>query len=194
MCLDSATRQMLGYDKVLRLVGEILALRETHDHHGRSVAVLAQRLAQAAGLSPDQVSLIGVGAHLHDIGKVLIRKDLLNMPRKLTAEEVSEMRLHAMYGWVIVEKSGFEPVICDVVRYHHERYDGNGYPDRLQAEDIPLAARIVSICDVYQSLVSQRAYRTAYTSHFACSYMLSESGKAFDASLLDLFFEKVLSP
>lgn len=183
---------MPDYEPVKRLTSAILALRETHNHHGPRVAYLATQLADLAGLPADQVGLIEVGAHLHDIGKVLIRKDLLNMPRKLTPEEVSEMRLHAMYGWAIVEQAGFESVICDIVRHHHERYDGNGYPDRLPNQQIPLAARIVSICDAYQALTSRRSYRDAYSASFARNFMQSDRGQFFDPRLLDLFLEKVI--
>jgi putative nucleotidyltransferase with HDIG domain len=183
---------MPDYEKVKRLASSILALRETYNHHGPRVAVLATKLAASAGLPVDQVALIEVGSHLHDIGKVLIRKDLLNMPRVLTSEEISEMRLHATYGWTIVNASGFDPIICDIVRHHHERYDGDGYPDRLQGENVPLAARIVTICDVYEAMTHQRTYRAAFSHDLTRSYMLSGSGRVFDADLLDLFFERVL--
>jgi putative nucleotidyltransferase with HDIG domain len=183
---------MPDYVLVKRLVSAILALRETHDHHGPRVAAMAHRLATAAGLPADQVELVETGAHLHDIGKVLIRKDLLNMPRKLTPEETAEMRLHAMYGWAIVEQSGFEPLICDVVRHHHERYDGNGYPDRLAGQQIPLAARIVGVCDTYEALVSQRSYRDAFSPSVARWMVESGQGTLFDPHLVDLFFAKVV--
>lgn len=183
---------MPDYEAVKRLVSAILALRETHDHHGPRVAKFARSLAAVARLSSEQVELIDIGAHLHDIGKILIRKDLLNMPRKLTAEEVSEMRLHAMYGWTIVEQAGFEAVICDIVRHHHERYDGNGYPDHLQGEQIPLGARIVGICDAYEALISQRSYRPGYSSFFAREFMQTDPSQSFDPKLLQLFFQQVI--
>jgi putative nucleotidyltransferase with HDIG domain len=183
---------MPDYELVKRLVAALLALRETHNHHGPAVASLAVKLAAVAGLPTDQVDLIEVGAHLHDIGKVLIRKDLLNMPRKLTGEEKAEMRLHTTYGYIIAEQAGFDPVICDMIRHHHERYDGNGYPDRLAGEGIPLEARIISICDSYEALTHQRSYRSAYSDSFARSFMLSETSHQYDPQLLDLFFGKVV--
>jgi putative nucleotidyltransferase with HDIG domain len=183
---------MESYELVKRLASSILSLRETHNHHGPNVAKLAVRLAEVAGVSPAEIELIEVGAHLHDIGKVLIRKDLLNMPRKLTGEEVAEMRLHSMYGWAIVEQAGFPLLICEIVRHHHERYDGNGYPDGLRFQEIPIGARIVSICDAYSALTSARAYREAHTQLFSTSYVQAQKGKAFDARLVDFFFEQVI--
>jgi len=183
---------MPDYGQVKRLVSAISVMRETHDHHGERVAVLARDLAAAAGLPSCQVKLIEVGAHIHDIGKVLVRRELLNAPRKLTESEVIEMRRHTELGWALVEQAGFEPVICEIVRYHHERYDGNGYPDHLPHQQIPLAARIVGICDTYEALTSRRTYRDAYSPSFAKTYMQSDTGKLFDPELLDLFFSQVI--
>lgn len=183
---------MPDYEAVKRLASAILALREAHDHHGPNVARLAEQLARVVGLPAQDVELIEIGAHLHDIGKVLIRKDLLNMPRKLTPEEIVEMRLHAIYGWAIVEQAGFESTICDVVRHHHERYDGNGYPDQLSLQQIPVSARIVCICDTYEALVSRRSYREAYSPSFARNFIRSGNGTYFDPHLVDLFFEQVI--
>lgn len=189
----SFLRDMPDYESAKQLATAILALRETSaDHHGPRVAAIAVKLAKAAGNSPVEIELINTGAHLHDIGKVLTRKDLLNVPRKLSQEEQAEMRLHATYGHIIVEQAGFSPTICDIVRHHHERFDGNGYPDGLRGQDILLAARIVTICDFYEALVSERAYRPAYSPSFARNFMTAEGGQIFDPQLLALFFEKVL--
>ena len=183
---------MPDYDLVRRLATAMSAMRETHDRHGEQVATLARDLALAAGLEESKVSLIEVGAHLHDIGKIMVRREILNAPRKLSPEETAEMRLHAMLGWALVEQAGFDPVICEIVRYHHECYDGNGYPDRLQGENIPLAARIVAICDSYEALTNPRTYRSAFSASFAQTFMQSGKSRAFDPHLVDLFFLKVI--
>ena len=185
---------MEQYRLVKQLASAIMTMRETHNHHGSHVAKLAVQLAEVAEASPAEIELIEVGAYLHDIGKVLIRKDLLNMPRKLTPEEIAEMRLHSMYGWAIVEQAGFPLPICEIVRHHHERYDGNGYPDGLHFQQIPIGAQIVSICDAYSALTSPRAYREAHTQLFSTSYVQAQKGKAFDAHLVDLFFKQVIGP
>jgi len=103
------------------------------------------------------------------------------------------MQTHSMLGWAIVEQALFEPEICDVVRHHHERYDGNGYPDHLQMQQIPLAARVVTLCDNYEALISRRTYREAYSPAFARTYMQAGKGIQFDPDLTDLFFSQVIS-
>jgi len=183
---------MPDYDLVKRLASSISDIRGTGDHHSAGMAVLAADLAKMTGLSDSQIELVEVGAYLHDIGKIMIRQELIKAARKLSEAEMIEMRRHTEFGWVIVDRANFEPMICEIVRHHHERYDGNGYPDRLQQQQIPLAARIVGVCDMYQSMISDRAYRKAFTPTFARNFMESEKGRAFDPQLLDLFFSKVL--
>jgi putative nucleotidyltransferase with HDIG domain len=147
--------------------------------------------ANALNLPTQEVELITIGAHLHDIGKLLIRSDLLNSTRKFTEAERAEMKAHCMLGWAIVNEAGYEPVIQDIVRHHHERWDGKGYPDGLTGEEIPIEAQIVSICDMYEALVSHRSYRDAYSHPFAMAFIQKDKGTRFDPKLVDLFFEKV---
>jgi len=156
------------------------------------VAPLARDLAIAAGCTADLVELITIGAHLHDIGKIVVPRDILNAARKLSPDEMAQIQLHTSLGWALVEQAGFETVICEIVRHHHERYDGNGYPDRLQGEGIPIGARVVGIADSYEALTSARTYRSAYTPPFAMSYMKADRGRVYDPNLLDLFFTKVI--
>lgn len=183
---------MPQYQQVLRLVSAISLMRETHNHHGEQVAALARDLAIAAGMEDSRVRLIEVGAHLHDIGKIMVRQEVLNAPRRLSPQETHEMRQHTTLGWALVESSGFDPVICEIVRHHHECYDGNGYPDHLTGESIPLPARIVAICDAYEALTHQRTYRSAFSPSFAMTFMQTGKGRAFDPRLVDLLFEQVV--
>jgi putative nucleotidyltransferase with HDIG domain len=183
---------MSDFDRVLRLVSAMSLMRETHNHHGEQVAALARGLAIAAGLEEPAVYLIEAGAHLHDIGKILVSRTVLNAPRKLSPQEIHEMRQHTTLGWALVESAGFETTICEIVRHHHECYDGNGYPDHLAGESIPLAARIVAICDTYEALTHPRTYRSAFSDRFARTYMETGKNRAFDPRLVDLFFEKVI--
>jgi putative nucleotidyltransferase with HDIG domain len=178
---------MPDYTLVLRLASAMSQMRETHDHHGEQVATLAQDLARAAGLEESEVELVRIGAHLHDIGKVLISRQILNAPRKLSPQETAEMRQHATLGWALVDQAGFDPLICSIVRHHHECYDGNGYPDQLAGEDIPLPARIVAVCDAYEALTHTRTYRSAFSPSFAMTFMQTGRGRAFDPRLIDLF-------
>lgn len=182
---------MVAYDDIIQLFSIFTTLREPFNHHGKHVAGVAMKLAKALDLPTPDVGLIGVGANLHDIGKLLIRVDLVNAPRKLSEAERTEMQAHVTLGWAVVNEAGYSPVVCDAVRHHHERMDGNGYPDGLRGEQIPLVARIVAICDCYMAMTSPRPYRDAYSHEFAMAFIQQGKGTAFDAGLVDVFFEKV---
>lgn len=182
---------MVNYDEINRLVSIISAMREPFNHHNDHVAVYAMRLADALGFSKDHATVIGWGAHLHDIGKLLIRTEILNSVSKLTNVERAEVENHAMLGWAMVNAAGYEETIQEIVRHHHEHWDGTGYPDGLKGEEIPVAARIVSVCDVYEALTNKRSYREAYSHRFAMTTMQIDKGIRFDAQMVDLFFAKV---
>lgn len=181
------------YGAVKRLVTAMSILHEQHDHHGQHTAELARKLAQAAGVSGPSLEQLETGAHLHDLGKLFCDPKILRAPRKLTPEEMEVVQQHTVLGWASVDQAGYEPSICEIVRSHHERYDGNGYPDGLAGESIPLGARIVRVADCYAALISPRVYRSAYSPPFAKSYLQAGRGAEFDGHLVDLFFELVVS-
>jgi putative nucleotidyltransferase with HDIG domain len=170
----------------------ISTMREQFNHHGPRVSGNAVKLAEAVGMSFYEIGLIAAGAQLHDIGKLLIRPELLNAPRPLTDDEKKEMNTHVVMGWDILNKAGYEKTIQDIVRHHHEKWDGSGYPDGLKERDIPLAARIVAVADVYQAITDERIYRKAETHQFAKEFMLASRGIILDPDLVDLFFAKVV--
>lgn len=182
---------MPSYGDITRLAGILSALREPWDHHGDDVAKYALILARALKLPKDQVELIGVGANLHDIGKLVIREELLNLPRKLEVEEMAQMEQHTVLGWAIVEQAGYDPVIQQIVRSHHERWDGRGYPDRLKGDEIPIGAQVVSVADAYSALISKRPYRDGFSHGFAQTLIQREKGVHFNPMLVDLFFTQV---
>lgn len=175
------------YRFAVKLAASMSQLHEEHDHHGAHVAGLARQVAMAQGLPLSAVALIEIGAHLHDIGKLRLPSKLLNVPRKLTPAEMVEIQKHTTLGWAIVDQADFAPAICEIVRHHHECYDGNGYPDRLAGQQIPLGARIVAICDVYAAMITQRPHRPPFTQAFAQSYLQAGKGQVFDPDLVDLF-------
>jgi putative nucleotidyltransferase with HDIG domain len=181
------------YQGVKKLVVAMSMMHEEHDHHGPQVAALSKQLAAARGLPESQVALIEIGAWLHDIGKLMISRELLNLKRKLEPAELKTVQQHTTLGWAIVDQAGFEPEICDIVRHHHERYDGNGYPDRLPADQILIGPQIVAICDVYSALTHPRPYRPGYTARLARSYLQTGKGQAHDPQLVDLFFDQVVT-
>jgi HD-GYP domain-containing protein (c-di-GMP phosphodiesterase class II) len=128
------------------------------------------------------------GYLLHDIGKIGVPEALLTKPGPLTAREVAIMRAHPSLGAEIVAPMQFlDARAIDVIRYHHERFDGHGYPDRLTADEIPLAARIFSVVDAFDAMTTDRAYRKALGTDEAVSHLISGAGTQFDPDIVATF-------
>lgn len=143
-------------------------------------------------LTKDQIDLIVNASALHDIGKIAIPDSILLKPGKLTKDEFTEMKKHTVYGCEILENfrqedNDFYRYCYDICRYHHERYDGNGYPDGLSGEDIPIWAQVVSIVDVYDALVSKRVYKTPYATDVAVRMIHDGECGVFSPKILDCF-------
>lgn len=143
-------------------------------------------------LKKEQVSMIVNASALHDIGKIAIPDDILLKPGKLTKDEFALMKKHTIKGCEILEKfkqedSEFYRFCYDIVRFHHERYDGKGYPDGLVGEDTPIWAQVVAIVDVYDALVSKRVYKTPYASDVAVNMIMKGECGAFSPKILDCF-------
>lgn len=144
------------------------------------------------GLTDESVNLITNAAALHDLGKIAIPDSILLKPGKLTKEEFEEMKKHTTYGCELLENfkqedNEFYHYCYDICRYHHERYDGNGYPDKLVGEDIPIWAQVVSIVDVYDALVSKRVYKAAYAVEEAVRMIKDDECGVFSPKILDCF-------
>ncbi|HEV2860934.1 MAG TPA: HD domain-containing phosphohydrolase [Pyrinomonadaceae bacterium] len=157
-----------------------------HVHpHGRATAILARSFAAALqGDGDPALDEIELGAHLHDFGKYLVPKSLLLKPGPLTEAEREVISLHPVYGANIL--SGLPGVTATVLRlvlHHHERWDGAGYPEGLQGTRIPLAARLVSVADVYTSLRARRSYKPALTKREAVAEMEAMAGRELDPDL-----------
>ena len=141
-------------------------------------------------LSQKEISLISTASALHDIGKIGIADEILNKPGKLTKEEFEIIKTHSMIGASMLEELPFhqdEPLVktaYEICRWHHERYDGGGYPDGLKGEEIPISAQIVSLADVYDALISERVYKKAYTHEQAMVMILGGECGAFNPVLL----------
>lgn len=148
--------------------------------HNYRVALYALKLAEEMGLSSSQLRAIAQGGLVHDIGKIYIPDGILNKPGKLTPEERSIIEAHPVSGFDICKRLGFMTDELAVIRSHHEKWDGTGYPDRLSGENIPLVARITAVADVYDALTSSRAYRHAMSHEEAMEILLKESGNHFD--------------
>lgn len=148
-----------------------------------------QRLALAAGVSATQADLLQLAAPMHDIGKIGIPDHILLKPGKFNDEEWKIMQRHAAIGAEIIGSHDSDLLVLarNVALTHHERWDGKGYPNGLSGETIPFEGRIAAICDVYDALTSTRPYKRAWSVNEAIDYIVSESGKAFDPVLVNLF-------
>ena len=151
-----------------------------------------------ANLSKEYCDNVVMAAPMHDIGKIEISDTILNKPGKLTEEEFEIMKKHSEYGGDIikdtisnVEEQEYCSIAYNIARYHHERYDGKGYPDNLKGEEIPLEARIMALADVYDALVSERVYKKAFSKETAIKIIQEGKGTQFDPNLVPLFLECV---
>jgi len=185
------TRQLeAAYDGALRAIGLALEARdrETAGHTDR-VAAMAERLGRELGMSETELRDLRWGAYLHDVGKLTIPDAILLKPGKLTPEEFSTMKTHAQLGDDLVRNLPFVPIAArQVVRHHHERWDGRGYPDGLIGEQIPLSARIFAICDVFDALCSERPYKAAMQPEMAAQELLrSVQNGHLDRHLVEVF-------
>jgi len=158
--------------------------RETEGHSMR-VSKVARMLGERMGLNSEQLKGLERGALLHDIGKIGISDTILHKPGKLTEEEWKVMRLHPEIGARIIERIPFLQESMAVVRYHHERWDGSGYPLGLSGTDIPIESRIFAVADVYDALTSNRSYRKTSSPDDALNYLLDEAGKLFDKQVVE---------
>jgi len=156
--------------------------------HCERVAFFACVLADSAGFNSRSLFWFRIGALLHDIGKIIVPTDVLNKPGKLTDEEWAIMKRHPEAGLELVAEIDFPGDITPIIRNHHERWDGAGYPDGLSGEQIPLAARILCVADVYDALTTTRSYRAGMTHARAAEIMRASTGQ-FDPHLLDMFLD-----
>ena len=157
---------------------------------------LVQREDNPYYMDQEQIGLISTASALHDIGKITIPDEILNKPGRLTAEEFNIMKGHSMAGANMLEQLPFdqkdEPLVktaYEICRWHHERYDGGGYPDGLKGEEIPLSAQAVALADVYDALTSERCYKAAYSHEKAIEMILAGQCGAFNPLLLDCLLD-----
>ena len=160
--------------------------RYTQEHIQR-VKTYAMDLAREMDLTETQLKSVEYGALLHDIGKIAIPESILCKPGKLTPEEFETMKTHASIGAKILEPVRFPFPVVEVVRSHHERWDGTGYPDGLKGEEIPIGARILSVTDVYDALTTDRAYRRAWSRAETMEYLQKHMGSHFDPIVVSTF-------
>jgi len=190
----------------IEMIGNLI---ENHDgdiktHSKRiekyTIAILDE-LKETVGIDEELADMIPISALLHDIGELMLPNGILTKPSSLNDEETKIMRRHAQMGSDILKeanetfkkhfnKDSYMKVASDIAMYHHEKWNGLGYPEGLSGEDIPIAARIVAIADVYDALRSLRVYKEAFTHEEATRQIVEESSKSFDPNLVNIFLHK----
>lgn len=181
-----------AYDETIASLARALELRDMETKgHCQRVETLTLRLAQEFGIHQENLLHVRWGALLHDIGKMGIPDSILHKPGKLTEEEWEVMRRHPEYAYQVLSSIDYLNPALDIPRYHHERWDGSGYPEGLHGEDIPLTARIFAVVDVWDALRSDRPYRKAWSDQRARDYLREKSGEEFDPRVVDQFLDLI---
>lgn len=177
-----------AYDGVIEAWGTALELRDFHTRgHTERVTTLSLRLAISLNVPHDQFINLNRGALLHDIGKMGIPDAILLKRDYLTPEEMRIMKKHTTIAYEMLQKIPFLKEAAVVPLYHHEQWDGSGYPQGLKGNDIPFLARLFSVCDVYDALTSDRPYRKSWDKAQAIAHVLDNSEKAFDPAIVTAF-------
>lgn len=181
-----------GYHETLQILSKVAEYKDPEtSNHIKRVAHYCRILGKNMGLSEEEQEIIFYAAPLHDVGKVSIRDSILLKPGKLSEEEFSEMKRHSLKGFEMLEgvKNPFLKAGAEIALSHHERYDGKGYPNGTQGEDIALYGRITSVADVFDALTSKRPYKEPWSIERACNLLKEESGKQFDPAVINAFFD-----
>jgi putative nucleotidyltransferase with HDIG domain len=164
----------------------IEAKDQTTGEHLQRVRIYAMELARDLGLSEDETEALQAASVLHDIGKLAVPEHIISKPGKLTPEEFEKMKIHPIVGAEILEQVDFPYPVVPIVRAHHEKWDGSGYPNGLQGEAIPIGARILAAVDCLDALASDRQYRKALPLHEAMAKVASEAGISFDPRVVEI--------
>jgi HD-GYP domain-containing protein (c-di-GMP phosphodiesterase class II) len=174
---------------MLAAISRALEERDQTQGHGARVAALAEPIAARLGWEPERIASLRFGAPLHDIGKVVVRRDLLRKPGPLSLEELAEIRTHPRAGAELVLPIRVARPALPYVLFHHERWDGKGYPSGMRGRSIPLEARLLAVADAFDAMTSQRPYRPALTTDHALAELCSCAGSQFDPEIAALFLD-----
>jgi hypothetical protein len=187
--MHQAEEIALAYDLTLEGWAKALELRDKEtEGHSRRVSELTLHIARQFEISDQELTHIRRGILLHDIGKMGVPDHILKKAGPLNDGEWEEMRRHPQYAYDLIHPIDYLRPALDIPYCHHERWDGSGYPRGLKEEQIPLAARIFAVVDVYDALSCDRPYRTAWTSQDVLAYLRDQSGRHFDPKVVDAFF------
>lgn len=182
---DLYERLYQSYAQTTKAIARAIDAKDPYNQgHSEDVAEMAVKIARKMGLSVDAVRGVEIAAYLHDVGKIGISDELLNKPAQVSQEERDQLQQHPAIGVAILEPIEFPWPVLTAVEHHHERFDGKGYPDGLAGEKIPLEGRILAVADAYESMVSDRPYRSALEAEDIIKEFAKESGRQFDSGVV----------
>ncbi len=187
---DANARLLAAYEATIDSLSHAMDLRDHEtEGHSRRVADLTVELAKASNVNEEERVHLHRGALLHDIGKLGIPDSILHKPDRLTDKEWIVMRTHPQLAYNMLYSIEYLRPALDIPYSHHEKWDGTGYPRGLKGKNIPLAARLFAIVDVWDALTSERPYRPAWSRQEARAYIRDQSGRHFDPQVVELFFK-----
>jgi len=178
--------------KTIQALGRSVEVKDTYtEGHSARVAFYSVIIANALFLAEDEISIIEDAAYLHDLGKIGIKEEILNKAGPLTDDEWKIMRTHPEKSAIIIESLGFMPDLVPLVKCHHERYDGSGYPENVKGENIPAGARIISVADSFDAITSDRAFRKRRDLECALGELNKNAGSQYDRQIVDIFISEI---
>lgn len=204
---DVRLGQAVNTDEAKQLVGEVANsitrsshammwltnMKERDEYtsiHSMNVCIMAVSFGRSIGMSKSELEIIGLGGLLHDLGKMRVPLEILNKPSKLTVEEFDVMKTHPMEGYkMLLEHGNLPPEVLDIVKHHHERRNGKGYPSQLAGDDISNMTRMVAIVDVYDAITSDRCYHDAISPYDALKNMYDWINEDFDKIIIEQFIK-----
>ncbi|MEO0185202.1 MAG: HD domain-containing phosphohydrolase, partial [candidate division WOR-3 bacterium] len=184
----------MNVESVLALVQAIEMRDPCTKGHSLSVANMAKEIAEKLDMSAKELELIEFAGLLHDVGKIVVSEDILQKPGPLSNEEWLIMKKHPLYSAEIIKPVKNLSDISEWIKYHHERWDGSGYPEGLKGETIPIYSRILAICDAYSAMTEKRPYRDGFTKDKARNEIMENSGKQFDPEIVEIFLKYMGDP
>jgi putative two-component system response regulator len=182
--------QSMSYETIMVLSQMVENKDDITGMHIERVSEYSGLVASVMGIGQTERQLLGLAARVHDIGKIAIKDNILLKPSKLTAEEFEVAKTHTAKGFELLNRcklNEFMSMSKDIALYHHERWDGNGYPYGIRGENIPLFARIVGVIDVFDALIHKRVYKPAYSVDQSIEYIIKQREKQFDPEVVDAF-------
>lgn len=179
--ISESRADYVDYHEIIECIVSALDAKDPYTAgHSQRVSDMALKLCELMNIRDEDREKVHIAAHLHDIGKIGIPDAVLNKTDKLSSEEWEEMKRHPQIGADILSKSKHLRELKEIVLYHHERYDGNGYPKGLRGEEIPLGSRIIAVCDSIDAMTSNRSYRKAHSYDYCYDEIKTNLGTMYD--------------